>query len=226
MTSYLLPAYALRADIFKHGLVRGSLGNPGRLVSSANAGGSTVELQEHGFETNDPIIFRPTDAGTLPAPLVAATVYYAIRQTANEFQVAATVNGAPISFSTSAISTLVGADLPYDDVLQFYSRFVDGFLPAHCVPLSTDANGNYPITVVGIVAKLAAKQLQILAGQISESMKEEELAAKAQLERWAAGLPVREAVKPVPANLSVNASLGTNADAVLDPRGWGSSILP
>jgi hypothetical protein len=226
MTTFLLPAYALRSDVFKHGLARGSLGNPGRLVSSAVSGQTTVELQEHGFETNDAIIFRPTDAGVLPSPLVVGIPYYAIRQTSNEFQVSATPNGAPISFTTSAVSVLVGIDLPYDDVLQFYSRFVDGFLPAHLVPLPTDANGLYPITVVGIVASLTARKLQIIAGQISESMAQAEIAAKAQLERWAAGLPVREAVKPVPANLSVNASLGTNADAKLDPRGWGSSILP
>jgi hypothetical protein len=95
---------------------------------------------------------------------------------------------------------IVTADLPWAQVLEFYSRFVDGFLPAHVVPLPTP----YPVTVIGIVATLAAKRMQILSGLKSESMEEAEAGAAKQLQRWAQGLPVRDAATATqPANLAV-----------------------
>jgi hypothetical protein len=139
---------------------------------------------------------------------------------------------------------MVSADLPFNDILEFYSRFADGFLPAHVVPLPAP----YPITVVAIVAQLSAKRLQQLSGLTSESMTELELAAGAQLKRWAAGLPVRDAaLATVPANLTVNQSGSTNPPlnssppsgittltstvsiSPFDPRGWavqGPNIIP
>jgi len=193
-------AYAARSDVYKYGLPRGALGNPGRLAASSLAATSTIELIEHGFAAGDPITFRATDGGTLSAPLVAGTIYYALPATDSTFQVSATPLGSPITLTTDGANVVVTADLPFDDVLEFYSRFVDGFLPAHVVPLPTP----YPITVVAIVAELTAKKIQILSGMRSGSMDEAEIAAGAQLKRWAAGLPVRDAAPAtVPANLAV-----------------------
>jgi hypothetical protein len=116
------------------------------------------------------------------------------------FQLSATPIGSPITLTTDGVSMLVSADLPFDDVLEFYSRFADGCLPAHAVPLPAP----YPVTVVAIVAQLSAKLLQNLSGVTSHSMQELELGAKAQLERYGAGIPVRDAAPAtVPANLAV-----------------------
>jgi hypothetical protein len=67
--------------------------------------------------------------------------------------------------------------------------------------------------VKGIVAKLSFKELLRLNGQTSISTKDAELEAKAQLERWAKGLPIRNAVS-APTNLAVSERI------TADPRGW------
>lgn len=224
-------AYAAQSDVYTYGLPRGALGNPGRLVDSSLAATSTITLSEHGFSTGTPVSFRAPQGGSLSSPIVAGTTYYAIYLTDSTFQISATANGPPITLTTDATSMIVAADLPFAQVLEFYSRWVDNLLPAHVVPLPAP----YPITVVGIVAQLAAQRLQILSGLTSESMHEQELAAKAQLERWAKTLPVRDAAgATVPANLAVaqtpapgqafSVSMGLAPNVVSgtpqDPRGW------
>jgi hypothetical protein len=199
------PAYASRGDVYRYGLPRGALGNPGRLVASALAATDTIELFEHGFQSGDALTVRVPEGGVLPVPLVAGTIYYALRLNDSEFQVSAAPLGSAINLTTDGVSVIVTADLPFDDVLQYYSRFVDDMLPAHSVPLTTP----YPIMVVATVAELAAKKLQILSGLISESMRETELSAKAKIERWAVGLVSREAQanKVIPTNLAITKAI-------------------
>lgn len=206
-----MAAYATRADLYRYGLPRGLLANPARLCASVEDSTDTFELDAHGFETDDQLLFRPEEGGELPAPLVAGTTYYAIRVTDSTFKVSATQGGAAINLTTDGVSVLVAIALPVDEVLEFYSRFVDPFLPAHLVPLTAP----YPVTVTAIVAKLAAKELLRIAGQTSISMTEEEIGAKAQLERWAKGVPLRDSRATASANLAI--SEGSTGD----PRGWG-----
>lgn len=202
-------AYATRADVYKYGFSRGTLGNPGRLVASALASTDVLTLEGHGFETDDEILLRAEAGGSLPSPLVAGTPYYAIRLTDATFAVAAAPGGAAINLTTDGESVVVSAALPFDEVLEFYSRFVDDFLPAHLVPLAEP----YPVTVTATVAELAAKKLQLIAGQASEAIDAVELAAKARLERWARGLRVRDVRVTTSANLAVSGSGGGS-------RGW------
>lgn len=209
--------YATRADLYKFGLPRGRIANPARLCASALASNDTFTLDDHGLETDDALLFRAESGGALPSPLVAGTTYYAIRDTDATFRVAATKSGAAINLTTDGSSVLVATPLPIDEVLEFYSRFVDPFLPAHLVPLTAP----YPITVTAIVAELAAKKLLLLSEQNSAAMTEAELGAKAQLERWAAGIPLRDTQATPSANLAYSESV------TADPRGWGlGSVLP
>lgn len=193
-----MTAYAARGDVYRYGLPRGALGNPGRLVESALALNSVVTLNEHGFETGDPVTFRASDGGTLSAPLVAGTVYYVIRLTDSTFQASATPTGGPITLTTDSTSVLVTADLPIDALLERYSRWVDGFLPAHAVPLTAP----YPVQVTAVVAELTARKAQILSGMTSESMREAFSEAKGQVERWLAGQPLRNATPAQRTNLA------------------------
>jgi hypothetical protein len=184
------------------------LANPGRLCASALASTDRFELDGHGFETDDPIIFRAEAGGTLPPPIVAGTTYYAIRYNEQFFGAAASAAGSAIDLTLDGSAVVVATLLPFDEVLEFYSRFVDPFLPAHLVPLESP----FPVTVTAIVAELTAKKLLILAGQKSESMTETELAAKAQLERWAKAIPLRDARATGPSNLAIAESIsGTPA---------------
>jgi hypothetical protein len=186
-------------------------------VDSSLAATSVITLAEHTFSTGDAVTLRATEDGTLSAPLVAGTVYYVIYLTDSTFQLALVPEGSPITLTTDGVSMLVSSDLPFNDVLEFYARFIDGFLPAHVVPLPAP----YPITVVAINAELAAMKLQILSGLKSESMAQYELAAKAQLERWALGLPVRDAASTT---MSANLSVVTRVrDRYIGGPYWGRS---
>jgi hypothetical protein len=195
------------------------LGAPGREVASALASTDTMQLDGHGFETDDQISFRVAEGGTLAAPLVAGTVYYAIRIDDSTFKVSATAGGGAINLTADGTSMIVAMALPIDDVIEAYSRWVDGFLPAHLVPLTAPV----PVHVRMIVAELASKKLLQLAGHASASVNEAEIAAKAQLERWAKGLPLRDATATPSANKAVTQSLVGRAG---DSRGWGSETLP
>lgn len=92
--------YATRADVFKYGLPRGTLGMSSRLAASALASSDAFELEGHGFETNDEIVFRAAEGGSLPSPLSAGTTYFAIRINDSIFKVAATSGGPLINLTT------------------------------------------------------------------------------------------------------------------------------
>jgi hypothetical protein len=203
--------YAVRADLFKFGGSPSELANPGRVCASVLAATNVFELDGHGFETDDLLQFRAEEGGNVPAPLVAGTTYYAIRLTETTFKVAAAAAGSAIDLTTDGNSLVVVKALPIDDVLEYYSRWADQFIPAHAVPLDAE---DWPL-VRGIVAKLAFKELQRLNGKTSIVTKDAELEAKAQLERWAKGLPIRGAV-------SGQTNLAYSERIASDARDWGS----
>jgi len=200
--------------------VRGSLTSSSRIVSSSSATTDTLELEGHGLETDDTLQLRAVEGGTLSAPLVATTTYYAIKVDDSRFKVAATAGGAAIDLTTAGVSMVLVVALPVDEVLEFYSRFVDGLLPAHAVPLASP----YPVTIVALVAELAAKRLQLIAGTSSESMKEIEIGAQAQLQRYAAGIPLRDSRVTTSTNKAIRDTAGNSTTG--DARGWGSGSLP
>lgn len=217
-----MAAYSTRADLYRYGgIARGNLVGEGRLVASSTASTDLLELAGHNFETDDQVTVRATEGGTLSAPLVAGTVYYVIRISDSTFKLSATAGGAAINISSDGVSMVVTAQLPVDEMLEMYSRWVDAFLPAHLVPLSAP----YPVVVTAIVAQLAGKALMNLDGKSSELVNATELSAKAQLERWAKGLPLRDTRATTSANKAVSATLTSSPD----PRGWcpsGSGVLP
>ncbi len=204
--------------------MRGSLTSSSRVVASSTASTDTLELEGHGLETGDTLQLRATEGGTLSAPLVATTTYYAIKVDDSRFKVAtSSANasaGTAVDLTTTGVSMVLVVALPVDDVLEFYSRFVDGLLPAHAVPLASP----YPVTIVALVAELAAKRLQLIAGTSSESMKEIEIGAQAQLQRYAAGIPLRDSRVTTSTNKAIHTTAGSTTTG--DARGWGSRSLP
>lgn len=209
--------YCTRGDLYRYGLPRGSLTVSARLVASVDAAADLLVLDGHGFETDDAIEFRAAEGGLMPSPLVAGTTYYAIRVSDVAFKVAATASGSAINLTSTGDSVLVGSPLPIDDVIEFYSRWVDTFLP-HGVPMTT-----IPVLVKGLVAELSAKKLMQLAGHKADSVDEAEKTAMAQLQRFAAGVPVRDAAATVSSNKAAVSSYVTTA---ADARGWKSGVLP
>lgn len=214
--------YATRRDVYDFGLPRGTLGSPARLVASSRAATDTLELEDHGFETGDRLLLRAVDGGTLSSPLVAGVVYFAIRVSDATFKISATDGGPPIDLTSDGASMLVATELPFDRILEYYSRFVEDCVPAHCVPFEHDGDGAYPTVITATVAELAAKKLQTLSGTSSVSVTEAEVAAKEVLKRWGQGIPLRDARATAPSNCAVTSTTRTAGD----PRGWGSRFLP
>lgn len=214
--------YTTRASVTKR-LPIGGIPSASGLVASCLAGTDVITYDGHGFETDDPLTVRAVDGGTLSAPLVAGTTYYAIRLTASTLQLAEEAGGAAINITSDGASVVIIRDPDFDYWIGYYSRWADTSLPAHLVPMGrTDP---VPSIVEGIVADLVAKRMFNVGGQASETLKEMEIASAAQLARFATGMPVRDANATASANLAVSSTLGRAAD----PRGWtrsGSGTIP
>lgn len=215
-----MTSYAQASDLYKYGMPRGVLGLSSRLVDVYSSVTSTLTLNGHGFATGDALIFRATEGGALAAPLVFGTTYYAVYVNDAQFSLSSTADGlTPVVLTSVGVSMLVAVALPIDDVLEFYARWIDHFMPAHLVPFTSPV----PVVVVALNAELAAKKLMNIAGHESGTIDAFEISAKAMLERFAKGLPLRDANATGPANLTATATLVVTGT---DPRGWGSGILP
>lgn len=190
------------------------------LVESCLAATDTLTLNAHGIETDDQVTLRAESGGTLSAPLVAGTVYYAIRLTSSTFKLAATAGGAAINITTDgSLMRVTHAEPDFDAEIEATSRWIDRFLPAHVVPLGVSEA--VPADIKRICADATARRMLVTSGKTSETVKDIELAAKAQLDRFSAtGLPLRGVVTPPPANLAISSISSTDA------RGWGGDTLP
>lgn len=211
--------YCSRRDVNRW-LPAGELTGSSRLAASAIASTDVITLDGHGLETDDEVIVRAAEGGTLPAPLVEGTTYYAIRVSNAQFKLAAATGGAAIDFTADGAEVVVVREPSYDDTIEAYSRWADTFLPAHAVPLSTPLGPEFALVRL-LVARLSAKALLNADGKSSQIVADAEAAAQKQLERFAAGLTVRGAN-----DTRTNLAMKTTAVSAGDARGWGSDTLP
>lgn len=207
-----MTAYCAPSDLYAFGLSHGAVPNPGRPVDSANATANTITLDVHGFVLNDPVSFRAESGGSLPAPLVAGSTYYAIPVTESTFSVAAAEDGAAIDFTSAGSLFVVITPLPVDASIAWASRLIDDMLPAGVVPLAEPI----PEIVRMTAAELAAAKLAGRGGFASKPLTEIADAARKRLERWAQGIPIRGDNAPTPTNLASAAAV-----PYVDSRGWG-----
>jgi hypothetical protein len=208
-----MAGYCARADVYAFGVPRGAIPNSGRLALSVDATANAFALGDHAFETGDPVHFRAEQGGSLPAPLVAGVVYYAIATTDDTFQVSATVGGPAIDLTTAGAEILVIAPLPIDQAIAYGARVIDQALVAHAVPLTAP----YPELVVMTNAELAAGKLGHFSGGTSKSLADMIVAAQARLADWARGVPVRGDNTAPGERTNLAASLTA---AAVDSRGW------
>lgn len=174
----------------------------------------------HGLETGDAVTVRAADAGTLSAPLAVGTTYYAIRVSNAAFQLAATNGGAAINITSNGVEMIVTREPRFDDLIEFVSRWADGLLVAHAVPLTAPI---HPL-VRGVVADVAAKRILNANGADSAIVTAAELAGKAILERFLPGVPLRGGTAQASTNVAITSTASSSTSS--DPRGWGSSTLP
>ena len=211
--------YCSRADVNAR-LPPGTLTSPAGMVASSLASTDVLTYAGHGLETDTEVTVRAADAGTLPCGLSEGTVYYAIRLTNSTFKLAASAGGSAINLTSNGTSVVVVREPRYDDVIEFYSRWADGMLPAHVAPLTAPI---HPL-VRGVVADLAAKKLLVANGVDSAVLNAAEVAGKAILERLKIGIPLRGAAATDPTNLAITSTAASSTSS--DPRGWGSETIP
>lgn len=192
------------------------------LASASLADTNEITYAGHGFETDDPVYVRAIEGGALPAPLAPLTTYYVRRLNNDSFELAATAGGVAIDLTTDSFEMVVAREPDFDMWIEFYSRWADSSLQASTqVPLGRENTNPIDAQVRGLVADLVAERMFNVSGQPStEAMKALEIATVAQLARFAAGLP-RSGGLTKSSNLTVTVAAGT-----LDPRGWGSRVLP
>lgn len=213
--------YCSRGDVNER--VPGGITYEGRLVESALASTDTFILDGHGFEDDTPVYVRATASGSLPTGLSETTTYYVKRVSNAKFQLAAAAGGAAINFTTDGESVLVSREPPYDNVIEYVSRWADTFFPAHAVPFTAPI---HPL-VKGVVADISAKRLQNYDGKSSQVVDAAELAGKAILERFAEGLEtLRPASGVTTKDYTEHAVVETITDDARDARGWGTESLP
>ena len=171
---------------------------------------NTVELGDHGFSDDDPVEFRAASGGSLPAPLVEGTTYFAIAVSSSRFQLAEMAGGAAINLSSAGSRIVVIAPLPVDKAIEYASGVIDDAVPAHIVPIEDP-----PAIIVATCAELAAAKLGYFSGGVSKSLADMLVAATARVARWAKGAEVRGAGGQKSAAEAASASAAFD-----DPTGW------
>jgi hypothetical protein len=203
--------YCQSADLYDHGLQRSQLPNPGQHVASVDTAADMLELDGHGLRDDAEVRFR-SEGGTLPAPLVAGTTYYAIVASDSQFQVAAAAAGTAIPLDTAGSNVLLITPPPIDASIRWASALIDDMLPAHVVPLIAP----YPELIIAVTAQLAAANLlAVTQGTGQQDLTDRLERIQRLVSKWAKGTPLRGEIVPKAAGLSTVA-----AATATDPRGW------
>ena len=195
--------YCSARDVYAFGIPPGAVSEEARLVpGGADVTANTLSLDNHGFETDDPLQVREDGVGgAMPAPLVEGTPYYAKPVDQHAFQLAAAPGGAAIDLTTTGGRLRVVAPLPIAQACAWASRILDDMLPAHVVPFDALA---IPELVRMTAAELAAWKLTSRAGSSSVALSEMLKEARARLDRWAKNhVPVRGETDAPRASLAV-----------------------
>lgn len=203
---------------------RGTLDNPAR-DARASASGDYLECEGHGLADGAEVTLRAHTGGSLPAPLVDTSTYYARVVSTSRFQLAATAGGAAINFTSAGSNFTFYSPLPWQAWIDSAAAMIDSVLPHNVTPLVEP----YPAILVTYCAELAALiGLERTSGVDAETFDSRQRLLD-QLMKWArgpSGPPLRGAARSVtsPSHLAVSASAGA-----VDPRGWatrGNERLP
>lgn len=208
-----MAAYCTIADATPF-LPAGGLPNPAR-VAYASASSNALESEGHGLLDGAEVTLRAEVGGSLPAPLVAGTTYYAIAVSPSRFELAATSGGSAIDLTTDGANFVFASELPWAAWLEWGSRQVDSLLPENVTPLVASP---FPTIIVTAAAELAAARgVQATSGAAIDLGARID-AVRVRLAPWIKSIPIRGLAQQVhqPANLAITAKGGA-----LDPRGWG-----
>lgn len=208
--------YCDKADLYAYGVPRGSIPNPGHLVSSVDVATNTFTVAEHGLADGDVFTLRPEGGGTMAAPLVAGVQYFARDTTDNTWSAAATAGGAAIDLTTTGARMVLVVPLNKAAAITWASSMLDQFLPAHAVPLP---GAPIPPILRSTCAELAAGKLTRLMGRNSKTITTMVDDAGKLVARWGKGVPIRGVDAP-----GTHTNLARAATAPFrDPSGWNQN---
>ncbi|MHC2298148.1 hypothetical protein [Rhizobium mongolense] len=88
------------------------------VVTMTIAAPGVISWNAHGLAAGTPVKFSTT--GALPTGLVAGTTYYVVSPTANDFSVAATPGGAPITTTGTQSGVHTATTAPVGTIKYFY----------------------------------------------------------------------------------------------------------
>jgi hypothetical protein len=124
--------------------------NKSFISSDVNTTTDVITIINHGFLENTPIVFAST--GTVPAPLVAGTIYYIKNATTDTFQVSSTPGGGFINLTGTGAGIRTVGTLPTGFSISVTQQGVGENAAARQVLLSSDPS-------VGIAIEETAKSL-------------------------------------------------------------------
>lgn len=212
-------AYATREDVYQQGLPRGALIGRARAVASADPSSNRFTAEGHGLVMDTPVQFVAEDGGALPTGVTTATVYYArpVADSDSLFEVSATEGGAAVDISTTGtqpFGLIVPIGPAMDQLLETYSRWLDGKCIAHEVPFESP----FPAVATHIVAVRTAAHAARIAGLGAQGdrLYEAETILLRDVDAMVRGVPLRDEAATAPANLSRYAVAGCAID---DNRG-------
>src|SRR5580693_1975997 len=134
---------------------------PSSLAQDFNFSTGIIRLPGNGFTSADIVSLLATSGGAVPGGAAALTPYYPLPGAAGDFfQLAATPNGAPLTFSSlgAGWSILIDAGRRIDKHLVDTAAQIDECLTAEKPPIHRDpVTGLYPQILVGINARMTAR---------------------------------------------------------------------
>lgn len=200
-------ALCAESDVFSV-IASGSVPNAGRLCASALNAGDVLELDCHGFAADTPVRFRVEEGGTMPAPLVAGTTYYAVPVDESRFSVAATEGGAVVPLTADGDLVVVMRDRPVAAAIAMASDYVAPALRGNVEPTSLS---DVPHQVRSMVALYAARILRVWSQREHADLAPLIDAAEKRLDKFMRGVPTGGPDATAPSNLAVARSVGRNA---------------
>lgn len=220
-------SYASRDDVYQLGLSAQAFVTRPRppesyTASDFNPTTGTFRLTGHGFATTDLVYFTVTNGGTLPGGAAALTYLSPLPLGGDLFQLAATPDGAPLTYSAAGSGWALAVDpmRRLDAHLTETAAEIDEHLTAHEPPILPDVTtGRYPQILVGINARMAARaavislQIENKAYRVAvDRLMAQEARDLVLLADWKSGKPIQPRPK--------------DQNEVLDNAARASSLRP
>lgn len=203
-------------DLWDNGLPRGAVANPGRPAARIDPAADTITINEHNFFDGDTVRLRPAAGGSMPGGVVEGQSYFVKVVDDARFQLEVAEGAGAVDIQTAGLSVIVVAPVNYTAACAWASGVICDMVPAHAVPFLDPV----PPILRTTAAELAARKIMNVTGSGEPvSLTAMADAAFKRVERWATGVPIRDANATEAANLAAS-STSTSA-AAADPRGWG-----